>query len=389
MKICVVYDCLYPWTVGGAERWLRVLAESLAADGHDVTYLTRRQWSDTDFPRISGVHVVAVSRNEPLYGDDGNRTVGEPLRFGWGVFRHLVSTRNQYDVVHTAAFPYFSLLAAAVALKGTRTTLVADWYEVWSEEYWRQYLGRLRGFSGWTVQQWCARVRQQAFVFSELHGKRLRDIGFRGVPNKLAGLYSGDARRQPAFERIPPLVVFAGRHVPDKHVTVIPPAIAAVRMHIEDIRALILGDGPESESVRAAIDRAGVGDIVEAPGFVNAEAVEDALARALCLLLPSQREGYGLIVVEAAALGTPTIVVAGADNAAVELVEDGVNGFVVPSAAPEELAKAIRLVHRSGATLRRSTADWFARNAERLSMKSSLRQVLATYSRPRKNTSRA
>ena len=44
VRICLVYDCLYPYTVGGAERWYRELAERLAHDGHDVTYLTMRQW---------------------------------------------------------------------------------------------------------------------------------------------------------------------------------------------------------------------------------------------------------------------------------------------------------------------------------------------------------
>src|ERR1700729_3261337 len=44
MRICLVYDCLFPHTVGGAERWYRNLGERLAADAHDVTYLTLRQW---------------------------------------------------------------------------------------------------------------------------------------------------------------------------------------------------------------------------------------------------------------------------------------------------------------------------------------------------------
>ena len=44
LRICLVYDCLYPHTVGGAERWYRNLAERLAAEGHEVTYLTLRQW---------------------------------------------------------------------------------------------------------------------------------------------------------------------------------------------------------------------------------------------------------------------------------------------------------------------------------------------------------
>ena len=51
------------------------------------------------------------------------------------------------------------------------------------------------------------------------------------------------------------------------------------------------------------------------------------MRRALCLLLTSRREGYGLVVVEAASHGTPSVVVAGEDNAATELIEEGVNGI--------------------------------------------------------------
>ncbi len=97
------------------------------------------------------------------------------------------------------------------------------------------------------------------------------------------------------------------------------------------------------------------------------------------MLLPSNREGYGMIVVESAAVGTPSIVVREADNAAVELIEDGVNGVVAASAAPEDLAAAIVTVHEGGDALRRSTADWYTANARRLSLAGSLETVLAGY----------
>ena len=61
MRVCLVYDCLYPYTVGGAERWLGTLGRELAAQGHDVTYLTRRQWPADEEPEIPGVRVVAVA----------------------------------------------------------------------------------------------------------------------------------------------------------------------------------------------------------------------------------------------------------------------------------------------------------------------------------------
>src|SRR5689334_3763407 len=136
VRVCLVYDCLFPWTVGGAERWMRNVAEALAADGHRVTYLTRRQWDAGDAPDIPGVDVVAVSEGGDLYGPDGNRTVGPPLRFGLGVARHLARHGRDYDVVHTASFPYFSLLAAGAFRRRGRYRIVADWHEVWSDAYW-------------------------------------------------------------------------------------------------------------------------------------------------------------------------------------------------------------------------------------------------------------
>ncbi|MGE5689690.1 MAG: glycosyltransferase, partial [Pseudomonadota bacterium] len=87
----------------------------------------------------------------------------------------------------------------------------------------------------------------------------------------------------------------------------------------------------------------------------------------------------GLVVVEAAAKGTPSVVVAGPENAAVELVEDGVNGAVAVAATADALAEAILRVVGAGAALRSSTADWFAANAGRLRLDASLDVVLQGY----------
>lgn len=377
MRVCLIYDCLYPWTVGGAERWFRALAEALAAEGHEVTYLTRLQWERSEPPQIPGVRVIAVSRAEPLYGPDGNRLIGEPLRFGRGVLGHLLRHGREYDVVHACSFPYFPLLAAGLAR--TRPLFV-DWFEVWSREYWRDYLGGPRGWVGWAVQRACARVPQQAFTFSELHAQRLREEGLAAPAIPLAGLFAGSqVVSEIALER-EPLVVFAGRHIPDKRVTAIPAAIAAAREQLPGLRALVLGDGPDRPALLAAIKAEGVADCVEAPGFVEAGEVEAAIGRAACLLLPSQREGYGLVVIEAAARGTPSVIAAGPDNAAVELIEPGVNGVVAASDAPEDLAEAV--VTAVSSALHGSTAAWFTEHAERLALSTSLQQVIAAYGRP-------
>jgi len=382
VRICIVYDCLYPHTVGGAERWYRELALELAATGHQVTYLTRRQWQDGEEPDLPGVRVIAVSPGGPLYAEDGRRTIGPPLRFGWGVLAHLLRNRRSYDAVHLCSFPYFSLLAARAALAGTAARIGVDWFEVWTLDYWRGYLGRAGGRIGWLVQRLCARLTPQAFVFSNVHAERLRGEGLRRPAIRLGGLYRGPLEPRAAAGERAPLVVFAGRHIPEKRADLLPMAVAAARHAIPSLRGLVLGDGPERERVLAAIAASGAGGYVEAPGFVSPEEVADALSRATCMLLPSSREGYGMVVIEAAALGTPSVVVAGADNAAAELVDEGVNGFVAPSAEPDAIAAAIVACVAGGMALRERTAGWFARRAPELTVDGSAHAVAEWYSAP-------
>jgi glycosyltransferase involved in cell wall biosynthesis len=373
VRICVVYDCLFPHTVGGGERWYRNLSERLARAGHEVTYLTTRQWDEGALDAPAGVEVHAVAPRMPLYTRGGRRRIGPPLVFGLGVAAHLLRHGRRYDVVHTASFPYFSLLAAGLVRRLRGFRVITVWFEVWSREYWSEYLGPA-GRAGWLIQAACARLEQDAFCFSRLHAARLREVGGPEAV-VLEGVYGGKlemAEPKPAK----PVVVFAGRHIPEKRVPTLVPAIALARKSVPELRCDIYGDGPERAEVERLVAQAGLGDVVQLHGFVSADEVGHALRHALCMVLPSRREGYGLVVIEAATGGTPSVVVRSPDNAATELVEDGVNGFIAESESPEELADAIVKIHDAGFAMRERTAQWFRDNATRLSLSSSLERVL-------------
>jgi glycosyltransferase involved in cell wall biosynthesis len=381
----VIYDCLFPNTVGGAERWYRNLAERLAAEGHELTYATMRQWDRGEEPDLQGVRVLDVGPRMALYTNSGRRRIVQALVFGLGVLWHLLRHGRRYDVVHTASFPYFSLLAAALVRPLGGYELVVDWHEVWSAGYWREYLGAL-GPIGVAVQRRCARVRQRAFCFSRLHAARLREEGLRGEVTILEGEYAGSPVPEEPLET-ELLVVFAGRMIAEKRAPAVVDAAALAAEQISGLHAVLFGDGPERPEVLARIASLDDGELVAAPGFVAAHEVHDALRRATAMVLPSRREGYGMVVVEAAACGTPSILVSEPDNAAVELIEDGVNGVLARSAAPADLAAAIVRVHEAGAPLRDSTRAWFARSARRLSLEHSLEQVLESYGPSRRTPS--
>ena len=188
MRICLVYDCLFPHTVGGAERWYRNLGERLAAEGHEVTYLTLRQWDRGVDPGVPGVRVLAVGPRMALYAG-GRRRILPPVVFGLGVLWHLLRRGRRYDVVHTASFPYFSLPMAG-ALRGSAGT---------GSSWTGTRCGRgATGSSTWAPgpassaprSSGCASTSPACFCFSRLHAERLKAAGLRGEVTVLEGEYT-------------------------------------------------------------------------------------------------------------------------------------------------------------------------------------------------------
>lgn len=375
MRVCLVYDHLYPATIGGGERWMHDLALALARAGHEVTYLTMRHW-DAHPPVLPGVEVVGLVPAGSVYTEE-RRTLGPPARFGLAVGRYLLRHGRRFDVVHAAAFPFFPMLAASATRRRAGFRLVADWYEVWTRAYWERYAGRVVGTIGWLVQRGCVRTRHRAFCISHLTERRLREEGFRGESSVLPGLYAGPVEPSPT-KSVESLVVYAGRIVREKRVSLLVRAVAEARRQLPELRLEVIGDGPDRERVEGEAALLGLGEHVRFRGRCSQEEVEAAFARASCVATASEREGYGLIVVEAAARGTPSIVVAGEENAAAELVVPGVNGLVAEGSA-DSLGAAIVEVIRLGAPLRQSTLEWFAEHADELTLERSLEVVTSSY----------
>lgn len=376
MRVCILYDCLYPWTIGGAERWYRQIAEAHTAAGNEVTYLTLRQWDPGDEPNIPGVRVVAVGPRMALYVR-GRRRILPALVFGMGVFWHLLRLGRRFDLVHGASFPFFSLLAAGMARPFGGYRIAIDWHEVWSRKYWRHYLGRM-GDIGWCVQWLCAQMPQTAFSFSRLHEGRAEAMGLANV-TLLEGEYDGG----PVLlldAAAPACVLFAGRMIPEKRVPLLVDALALLMRDDPHLHAELIGRGPQLDDVRRRIKIHGLEERIVLSGFVDPDYLEERQRQAAVIVQPSEREGYGMIVVEAAARGVPVVLIAGDDNAAVELINEGENGFVAPAATPESLAGAIALALANNLELRQKVRSWYDANRQRLSFEHSFKKIMARLS---------
>jgi glycosyltransferase involved in cell wall biosynthesis len=378
MRIALVYDRLFPQNIGGLERYYDALARGLAAS-NTVSYITQGV-EEADPPERDPrpYRVVTVAPPSSYYSSRGNRRIWPTLRFGLGVFIHLLRHSSSYDVIHCASFPFFSVIAARLAcgFRRRRPKLVVDWLEVWTLDYWIAYTGRISGRVGYAIQQLCMRAPDQGLTYSALHEARLG--AHRKPVLRLTGLAT-EVPAEPIAIAEPrdgdPNVVFAGRHIPEKQAALIPEVIQQARRSNEAIRCTIIGDGPERAAVARSIEERDLASVVRLPGFVSDAELNRALQSAACLLLPSLREGYGLIVIEAAAYGTPCVTIDAPDNAAKELVVAGVNGYVVDQWAPGSIAEALVKVVEDGADLRVSTRQWYRDHWHELSVESSVEQL--------------
>ncbi|WOQ16449.1 glycosyltransferase family 4 protein [Raineyella sp. W15-4] len=361
MRIAVVFDCLYPFTTGGGEKQYRQFAEEFVKGGHEVDYLTRRQWDGPD-PDLDGVRARAIAPAYDLHDAEGVRLPVTALRFALDVFRHLVRHRDTYDAVIVSATPVLNVFAARAALLGSRTVLAVDWLEVWTRTQWLEYSGPVVGRVADALQHLAVRLSPLTLGHSQHTVDGLRANRVPREPVRSPGLISAVRDVTPRLEtpeETEPMVLFVGRHIQDKQVDSLPPALAEAREDLPGLHAVISGEGPERDRVIRAAAEAGVTDAVEFPGFVEEAELHRLLAEASCLVNPSRREGYGLVVVEAASYGTPSVVIDHPTNASTELIEEGVNGFVARSAGAVDLAAAITRAVRGGDALRRTTRAWY------------------------------
>ncbi|WP_413459995.1 glycosyltransferase [Herbaspirillum huttiense] len=150
----------------------------------------------------------------------------------------------------------------------------------------------------------------------------------------------------PAFEDAPalpvpelPRLVFVGRLCAEKGV---PLLIEAVTRHVnagKPCELVLVGDGPLRPFIEKTIAGGPLANVIRILGWKSSTEVREEIERSRALVLPSFAEGLPVVVMEALALSRPVIStrIAGIP----ELVEDGVNGWVVSPGSVEELVAAI------------------------------------------------
>jgi glycosyltransferase involved in cell wall biosynthesis len=330
MKIGIVYDCLYPYSKGGVEKRIDEFARRLAAR-HEVHLFSMKYWEGNAVRRTDNIYYHGVCRAEELYNRNGKRSIFQAVRFSFFLFFALI--KEELDWVECQNIPYFPCFPCFLYCLIRKKPLIIVWYEVWGS-YWYEYIGWKGGF-GVLIERMASRLTENHIAVSNQTQRNFIKVGKVHPP--VIPPTGIDMRMideaQPSSELFD--VLYVGRLIAEKNVDLLVESLSIA--NLPNIRCGIIGDGPERENLEALTRRLYLTERVKFLGFV--ENVYGYMKSAKIFVTPSRREGFGIVVVEANACGTPVLVLNHPNNAATELII-GKNGFICQDGA--EIAEKTR-----------------------------------------------
>lgn len=336
MRIAFVYDLIYPYSKGGVERRVFDLARGLATRGHDVHVFGTKQWVGPGNVVSERVTLHGIRSPVPPHRRSGTRSILQALLLAILLPVRLWRIRPQ--VVDAQSMSPLSCVVTLAVCRFSHTPVVVTWHEVWGP-YWHSYLG-LWGFLGRAVEVLIARIGTNHVAVSRLTARRVMNLGVQAVAVIPNGVDTKRVDSVPfgGYDRD---VIYVGRMISHKKVSTLIEAMWILKKRGHAPSLSLVGDGPEAEALAAMAS--GLGNVEFLGQVESEEAVWSLMKGSRVFVMPSEREGFGLAVLEALACGVPVVVSRHADNASVELVENGVNGLLVDP-TPTALADAIERI---------------------------------------------
>jgi glycosyltransferase involved in cell wall biosynthesis len=307
---------------GGAERQMADMASYWVRHGVEVTLATWNGAHSPDFyeldERVRRVHIAA---NSPGGALPTLATVATRVR----KLRALL--RAERPEVVLSFMPENNVLTIFAAARLPVRVVISERAHPAHDTNVRPLWRLLRKI----VYRWCDEIvaqTREAALWLQQHFT----VNVRVIPNGLRTLPTPVAERQL-------LIVAVGRLVRQKGFDLLLRAFAQVAAEFADWQVVVLGDGAERSSLVAQRDELQLTGRVRFLGEVRE--VEDWLARAGLVVQPSRFEGFPNAVLEAMALGA-AVISADCPAGPADLIQDGVNGRLVPVEDVSALAGAMR-----------------------------------------------
>lgn len=371
MKILIISPSFFP-IVGGTEVAIHEISRRLLQRGHDVTILTPKYpefKSSKTCEKMDSVKVYRFPISSCMYNISAlTRYTDIQLR----AFRKMIELdRNEnFDIFHQ--FHLFALGGAVVLAKKflgkPLTTTLAGWdtYDPIRSvpNFLHPYLAQVMNESDAVISP-----SQELVKHAKEQGCK-KDI--KVVPHGVdvtrvnPHIDGSMAREKLGIKDDEIMVLSIQRLVKKKGVNYLIDAVFDVVKKSPDVKFVIVGDGPERESIMKLARKLKVSNNIALTGFIPSKDLARYYSACDIFILPSLYEQFGLVLVEAMACGKP--VISTKVGAIPEVVDDGKTGLLVEPKNPRQLAGAIiklandkdlrRKMGRDGRRRAKTKYDW-------------------------------
>jgi glycosyltransferase involved in cell wall biosynthesis len=297
---------------GGAEAYAEQIARRFARAGALLTLFTSKY---QDAPPHDWANGYLVAR--------------EGGRFGvyLAAARHLKRHGHRYDAVvdFQNGIPFLAPLWASAG--AAVVCVVHHVHQAQFGVYFRWPVSSAGRLLEGRVSRRVYRGSPLIAVSPSTRAEMRKQLGLRGpvhiVPNGIDPLPPSRVPRSPT-----PVIAVVTRLVPHKQLHLLVEAVPDLLGRWPDLRVDIAGTGPARGALLTQVRKLGLEQAVSLPGRVSDQVKSDLLSRAWLTVSPSLGEGWGLTVIEANAMGTPTVAydVPGLRDS----VRDQVTGWLVP-----------------------------------------------------------
>jgi len=327
MKIAIVSDAIYPFTIGGSEIRNYEVARRLVKMGHEVHIYGAKLWEGKDNILLDGIKVHGVHKIDKLYNKNGKRKVEDYAFLAIKLCNRL--RKENFDVIDCVAFNPFNCLVCKYLSLRDKAHLVLTWHQYFGNYYFG-YFGRVKGMIAWILERVMSKLTSNNLAVSDKTRKDLKGIGLKKnvavIENGVdVGLIKCIKVKRKKYD-----FVFVGRLNYQKNLVLLIKSAQILKNEIKDFKICIVGDGADKEKLIDLTRKLGLKENFVFLGQIkDRRKVFEIMKESEVFVLPSYLEGFPLVIVEANACGLPLIITNHKWNGAKSYIKNMQNGLVV------------------------------------------------------------
>lgn len=313
--------CAYLHGSGGAERQITMLANAMANRGHEVHFLVLSEFNKKyEISSLVRVHDLTTEEKKAVH----------PIIGRYKALKRAYTETKPDCTIH------YNLQSAYLTVAMQKKVYCKSIYSERTDPYDKSYNGLLG-----IVRNWCVK-RTDGFMFQSEGARDFFDAEVAKRSVVIHNSVSVPVEKYPMPDIRDNRIVSLGRLHEQKNIPLLIDAFAKIANEFPECTLENYGDGQLRDVLQQKINQLGLTNRIKLqPARKD---VFSAIRTARLFVLSSDYEGMPNALMEAMALGLPCVATDCRPGGARTLVEDGVNGYVVPRMNVDALADKMRYV---------------------------------------------